>query len=826
MCVLPSSFDGSCHTDSGHAPSQSACHSGPSSERLAISRDARPCGALAARRAQRSHATIRGDRAPRRLRTKPPDARRDGPVRSTLSGSRTSRKRSGRVRPVAHAVRIHWPVVRPLAVGALERRLTLIRGSKGGFMRRVAGVIACAAVVLLVLPSQLAAQGGIIWGRVADTTGALLARATVTVEATGRRTTSHDEGNYEIRRVPAGTHTVRVRLLGYVPQTGRIAVSEEQTVRQDFSLRRQPIGLAPFHLVVGSRARHTAAEELAVPVDVYPADALAQQGTSETSQILQALTPSVNFPHQSVTDANDIVRPFTLRGLSPDHTLVLLNGWRRHQTALLNTFPYGMGGGSSGVDLNTIPQSAIDRIEVLRDGASAQYGSDAIAGVVNVVMKEGQFTPYANVEAGRYAPDNYPADGTTTDVNGGWGLKLGRGSLALFGEFLDREPTNRAYADPIEDAGTGVADSVNGLGQVVSKRNPVAQPNHHWGDGLEKDVMTMGNFRMPLNEARTIEFYSFGGYSFRRGTGNGFRRCAVDCASFITGRAWPEIYPLGYLPEFHPDVTDYSVGGGFRGATHGWSVDLGASFGHNDFKYNLRHTLNVSLGPCLNPAAPCAPGPDGIRGTADDPGIPNKTAFYAGQLVREELVTGINVTKALEVGLRAAVNLALGAAFRRARYQLTRGEPASWINGGHLSPDSAGPDGVFVDNPLTPQDESADNDLKTRGGSQVFPGFAPSDESNSHRTNGAVYADLETQLTPEFLADVAGRFEHYSDFGSRTTGKLALRYQPTRQFTLRGAASTGFRAPGISQEYFSKVVTNVSAGRVGPVGILPVLAPG
>src|SRR5438093_11372482 len=411
-------------------------------------------------------------------------------VRSTLSGSRTSRNRSGRVWPVAHAVRIHWPVVRPLEVGALERRLTLIRGSKGGFMRRVAGVIACAVVVRLVLPSQLAAQGGIIWGRVADTTGALLARATVSVEATGGRTTTNDQGNYEIRRVPAGTHTVRVRLLGYVPQTVRIAVSEEQTVRQDFSLRRQPIGLAPVDLVVGSRARHTAAEELAVPVDVYPAEALAQQGTSETSQILQALTPSVNFPRQSVTDANDIVRPFTLRGLSPDHTLVLLNGWRRHQTALVNNFAYGMAAGSSGVDLNAIPVSAIDRIEVLRDGASAQYGSDAIAGVVNVVTRRGRFAPFVNVTGGQYVPADYSIDGKTFNVNAGWGIGIGNGSLGLFAETLDREPTNRAWADKYDVSGTGLADSVDSKGKVVIKRNPVPQPNYHWGDGLERDVLT------------------------------------------------------------------------------------------------------------------------------------------------------------------------------------------------------------------------------------------------------------------------------------------------------------------------------------------------
>src|SRR5438309_8330969 len=413
-------------------------------------------------------------------------------------------------------------------------------------MRRVVGVIACAVLILIATSGRLAAQGGSVRGGVADTTGAPLARVSVSIEAIGARAATNERGEYEIRGVPAGIHSVRARLLGYVPQIVRVTVSEAQPARQDFALHTQPIGLAPVDVVVGSRARHTASDELAVPVDVFTSEQMQQQGTTEMSQVLQALAPSVNFPHQSVTDAGDIGRPFTLRGLSPDQTLVLLNGWRPHQTALVNNFTYGMGAGSSGVDLNTIPQSAIDRIEVLRDGASAQYGSDAIAGVVNVVMKEGQFTPYANVEAGRYAPDNYPADGTTTDVNGGWGLKLGRGSLALFGEFLDREPTNRAYADSLEDAGTGVTDVVNSLGQVVIKRNSVPQPNHHWGDGLEKDVMTMGSFRMPLNEARTSEVYTFGGYSFRRGTGNGFRRCAVDCASFITGRAWPEIYPLGY----------------------------------------------------------------------------------------------------------------------------------------------------------------------------------------------------------------------------------------------------------------------------------------
>src|SRR5437870_5279529 len=324
-------------------------------------------------------------------------------------------------------------------------------------MGRLVGVIACVVLMLIATSGRLAAQGGTVRGRVADTTGAPLGRVSVSIEAIGARAATNEKGEYEIRGVPAGTHAVRARLLGYVPQIVRVTVSEAQPARQDFALHTQPIGLAPVDVVVGSRARHAASDELAVPVDVFTSEQIQQQGTTETSQILQQLAPSVNFPRQSVTDANDIVRPFTLRGLSPDHTLVLLNGWRRHQTALVNNFTYGMGAGSSGVDLNTIPQSAIDRMEVLRDGASAQYGSDAIAGAVNLVVKEGPFTPYFNVDAGRFISDNYPADGTTTDVNGGWGLKLGRGSLALFGEFLDREPTNRAYADAIEDAGTGVA---------------------------------------------------------------------------------------------------------------------------------------------------------------------------------------------------------------------------------------------------------------------------------------------------------------------------------------------------------------------------------
>ena len=668
-------------------------------------------------------------------------------------------------------------------------------------MRRTESLL----VVSSLLPSLLLAQGT-IRGRVADAAGAPLPRAAVSAEGSGLRATSDEQGRYEIRGLTAGTYTVRVRLLGYVPQAARVTVGQGPVV-QDFALAEQAISLSPVDVVVGSRARHTAAEQLAVPVDVFSSEDIARQGTSETSQILQALAPSVNFPRQSVTDANDIVRPFTLRGLSPDHTLVLVNGWRRHQMAVLNTFAYGMGAGSSGVDLNALPGGAIDRIEVLRDGASAQYGSDAIAGVVNVVLKEGGFAPFLNTDVGQYRTKDYRHDGTTADVNGGFGVGLGRGSLSIFGEYLHRDPTNRAWPDIFLVDGNGVGDVIDTLtGRILQKRNALTQPNYHWGDGLEKDAMTFANFRMPLNDGGTSELYAFGGYSHRAGTGNGFWRY------FDKNKNWPNFYPQGFLPQFHPDVADYSGVAGFRSNVSGWSLDLGGSLGSNRFDYDLEHTNNPSLGPCL--ATACAPGPDGLLGTADDPGIPNKLSFFAGRLQRTEAIASLNLAKPVHLGLSAPVNVALGAAFRRESFKIDAGERASWINGNHLAQDSAGADGIWG----TPDDDS----LPAPAGSSVFPGFAPTDASDHSRTNVGAYLDLESQLTKQFLANVAGRFEHYSDFGQRFTGKLALRFQPTQRLALRAAASTGFRAPGLAQSYFSHTTTNVIGGKFVQVGNFPV----
>src|SRR3954466_12042992 len=298
---------------------------------------------------------------------------------------------------------------------------------------------ALSLLCLAVTPLSILAQGSTIRGRVADSTGAPIAGALVIVEPLGLRATTRDNGEYQISAVPPGTYTVRVRRLGYVAPSMSVGVREGETVQRNFLVARAAISLT--EIVIGSRAAHTAADELAVPVDVFTPAQIQAQGTTETAQILSQLAPSVNFPRQSVSDATEIVRPFTMRGLNPDHTLVLLNGKRRHHTALTHYYGAGQGAGSSGVDMNAIPSGAIERLEVLRDGAAAQYGSDAIAGVVNVVLKEGAFSPFLTADLGQYMTSKenpaalpnasgerpaYAHDGRTVDVNGGWGVPLGR----------------------------------------------------------------------------------------------------------------------------------------------------------------------------------------------------------------------------------------------------------------------------------------------------------------------------------------------------------------------------------------------------------------
>jgi iron complex outermembrane receptor protein len=556
-------------------------------------------------------------------------------------------------------------------------------------------------------------------------------RLQISVEGPGLQTKIVDV------RVDGGTHTADVALA--------IGFSEQVTV--------------------GSRASGAEAEK-AVPVDVLSHDEIAASGYTETAQVIASLAPSFNFTRPSITDGTDTVRPATLRGLGPDQVLVLVNGKRRHQSALVH-LNGSIGRGSTGVDLNAIPVSAIDRIEVLRDGAAAQYGSDAIAGVINIVLKGGVAPPEVTANFGlskgsfagnRCTPDGLTcregdaidfSDGGLADVGGSWGIALKGGSLTIASEYRRHNRTNRASADPRDQIVAGDAG-----------HNAVAEPNHRWGDPDTRDVMTFANVSVPLNVAATRSVYGFGGYSRRTANSAGFYRRALDV------RNWPQIYPLGFLPEIQPAVVDVSGAGGVRGAAGRWSYDLSAGAGHNSFAFTIGNTLNTSLG---------ATAP------------PNKTTFDAGALALNQVTANADISRPVAVrGFAGPLNVAFGAEARWENYRLRAGEPDSYRDGGALN--QAG-DPAAV-------------------GAQVFPGFRPTNEVNESRRSVAGYVDVEGTLSRWLRLGAAGRAEHYSDFGGTVDGKITARVQPIAHVIVRASVSTGFRAPSLGQSFFSSTATN------------------
>ena len=567
--------------------------------------------------------------------------------------------------------------------------------------------------------------------------GLSLPGAEVSIPVLNISTTTDSAGKYTLT-VPADARTssveVRVVFAGLVTQTARVALTGV-TVTRDFAMT---VG---FHeeITVGSRAPGVEAQ-LAVPVDIITSAELKATGLSETAQIIQAVAPSFNFPRPTITDGTDTVRPATLRGLGPDQVLVLINGKRRHTSSLVHVNG-SIGRGSTGVDLNAIPPSAIERVEILRDGAAAQYGSDAIAGVINVVLKSGRTTKDLAYKIGGTSE----GDGELNELSGNYGFNLFGGGVNVSAEYRDRNRTNRAGPDPRPQ---GTDPGVD----------PPAQPNHRWGDGDTNDTMVFANGEFPLNVAQNRSLYLFGGVSRRLGNSAGFFRLAGDA------RNWKTIYPQGFLPQIEPDVVDGSVAGGVRGAASGWAYDASLEWGHNSFDFHVTNSLNASLGPAVPP---------------------NQTEFYAGSFVFDQWVANLDLTRPVTFGPIRHANVAFGAEWRRENYQIIAGEENSYIDGGFR------------------------NQLGglAAPGAQVFPGFRPSNEVDESRDSFAGYVDLEGDLTGWLRVGVAGRTEHYSDFGNTSNGKLTARLEPVPRVVVRGAVSTGFRAPSLQQSWLSSVST-------------------
>ncbi|RZJ18146.1 MAG: TonB-dependent receptor [Brevundimonas sp.] len=516
-------------------------------------------------------------------------------------------------------------------------------------------------------------------------------------------------------------------------------------------------------VVTGTRVAGRSRLDSIAPVDVVTAEALQQRGSTELATQLAASVPALNFPRPSATDGTDSIRPATLRGQGPDQTLVLVNGVRRHPTALVNTNG-SVGRGSAAVDLNAIPSTAIERIEVLRDGAAAQYGSDAIAGVLNLRLREaasggGASVTYgANVTdfTGFYGRADEITDGETLTVAGWQGFALGDdGFLTASVEYRDRERTNRSDIDP---------------------RFTPARVRGGQGDAQTEDLAVYLNAGKPLGNG--WEAYGWAGYQTRDAAAAAFYRTPTDNAQnpdYGAGR----VYPDGYLPQILTDTTDWTAAAGVRGQAGGFDVDVNLGYGRNEIKFGAENTLNPSLGPT------------------------SPTSFYAGSLTYDQLVLGIDASRQYEVGLAGPLNVAFGLEARQESYQIGAGEPGSYERGSFLN--------------------IGGTDLNW--GSRGFTGFTPSNEVDEDRNNVGVYVDLEGEIFENFTASAAVRYESYSDFGDNVSGKVAARYDFTPGFAVRGAISNGFRAPSLQQQYFTQTAILYISNVPYETGTFPSVSP-
>lgn len=521
--------------------------------------------------------------------------------------------------------------------------------------------------------------------------------------------------------------------------------------------RAQPApDLGNVVISTGSRGKQIAVTSSPSPIDVVGGDEIRASGKASLREILGTLVPSYTAPAQPGGGTSASIRPTKIRGLSGDALLVLVNGKRRHNTAVYNNF----GTGSMPVDLDLIPVSAIERIEVLRDGAAAQYGSDAIAGVLNIILKRGAEGGVASVTAGRQ--QDKPGDLAQLGFDIGRALGDGGGFVNVAVDVRLQGPSYSAGAatgpfyfpllngNPVPYGTAGATPDPREAGYDTNLQRGTGRSNR------DKVVNASYNAELPLSEALTL--YSFSTFSYRdivdtRGT---FRPNSVS--------SLPQIYPDGFGAQRLISQPDYQLAAGAKGLFAGWNYDLSSTYARDLAVLRARNTLNTSLGPTVT-----------------------QTNFYLGNLVFKQLTTNADITRDLDIGLAKPAQLSLGLEHRIEKYGEGAGEPNSYIDGGYIYPTGT---------PRAGQRPPA--------GLQSFIGTSARDAGAKKRNNVAAYADFGANVTPDFFADLAARFEHYDDSsGNTASGKLALRYEASRTFAVRGTLSTGFRAPSLGQQIFS-----------------------
>jgi iron complex outermembrane receptor protein len=602
-------------------------------------------------------------------------------------------------------------------------------------------------IALCLLFSTVVMAQHTVSGTVKNESGDPLIGVNIQEKGTYNGTSSGPGGRYSLT-VGSDAATLVFSYIGYATQEVGIDGEPELNV----TLQEGVVHLGEVQ-VVGTRSYTRTATQTPVAIDIIDIREVTNtSGQLDINQVLQYVVPSFNSTKQSGADGADHIDPATLRGLGPDQTLVLLNGKRRHQSSLVNIFG-SRGRGNTGTDLNTIPAAAIERIEILRDGASAQYGSDAIAGVINVVLKSSVEEFTGNISTGVnnadpgsdfdvLPPRDY--DGETNNVSGNYGIRIGDGGFANFtADYLTKKHTNRP-ADP------AVFDIYR----------------QQFGDAAANNFAGYVNAAAPISG--NTSFYAFGGLNYRFTDAYAWTRPPESV------RNVPEIYPNGFNPRITSNITDISASAGIRTTLKNWNMDINNTYGSNRFHYIIDGTLNASL-------------------LEKSP-----TRFDAGGFQLSQNTTGINFSRFFPAAL-SGVNVAFGGEYRIENYEIFAGEEGSWRNYGIVD--------SVINGIVTPVDK-----LGRPGGSQGFPGYQPSDVVDEFRTNLAAYVDTEFDFTNRFMVGAAVRFEDYSDFGSTLNGKLASRLKVTNGVALRASASTGFRAPSLAQIYFNSTFTDFVSG--------------
>ena len=503
-------------------------------------------------------------------------------------------------------------------------------------------------------------------------------------------------------------------------------------------------------VVVGSRGKPRSVLNSSVPVDVINLSDLASASSlgGEVGEILQNLSPSFNFPRQSNSGAADTVRTGQLRGLNPDQVLVLVNGKRQHTSAVVQ-LEGAIGLGTAPFDFNTIGTGSIARIEILRDGASAQYGSDAIAGVINIVLKDGGEGGSAYGSYGSHVTSFEPqnrniTDGETFNVGGEYGVEIGSEGFFRFGaEYRNRNATARG----------GVGDLPFFENQTPANLATSGTVTFKPGDGNSEDFWLFYNSELALSEG--VTGYSFGRFNSRDAEGTGFFRYP-DSSANVTA-----IFPGGFLPVTTGKTDDWSLTTGARGDVADWNWDVSATYGKNTFDQGVTNSVNPSLGA----ASP--------------------TEFFLAGYDRDQLTINADLVRDFDIGNFAGpVTVAVGAEYRRETFATTAGDLASFQDGGQ---------GGDV-------------------GAQTGPGLAPESTVDVDRNVYGIYVDVSAPITDDFTLGFAGRVEDYNDFGTAFTAKASGFYAVNEYVALRAAISNSFRAPALVQIGFENQTTNFGAG--------------